>query len=1186
MNILTDIIRNGREYADVLEAVGEQARLKKPNPLLVCGLCEGARFAFLSAYAEDCQRLYGRTLPLLIIVPDEKDCLRLNNAFTDVGLCAKTYPFRDFVFHNITASHEYEHERLGVLSAILTGECDVVLATPDAALQFTIPPFALESSSKVLKSDGSYDLGELCDFLASSGYVRVEMVDGTGQFSVRGGIVDIFPPRAKNPIRMELFGDDVEQLGEFDILTQRRTEMLDSVLITPAREISLNAEKRAGLIELIRKQLKTTKDIHVKDELAVELEVLEAGTDAPFIDKYISFVYEEKACLLDYFANAPTAVVVENNAVADRIKSYEWHSREAISEMLSEKAVDSKYAVYGKYAVDLELFTYSRATLIIDMFAPSTSGKGLGGLFTFMTKQTVSYAESFDLLYEDVSNYVEGGWSLTLTCETDTAAKNTAAMLCEKGINAVFVGSTDVAPTPGNAVVLSGVNVGGYELVVQKYALLSLYLNPMSLSRATNKKTGNVRHSRKKSTNAGEKIMSYTDLETGDYVVHQNHGIGRYGGLVSLTNDGVTRDYVKISYAGTDMLYLPINQLDMVSKYIGAKNDDGTVKLSKMGGTEWTKAKSRAKAAAKDMAKELIQLYAERLRKEGFAFSPDDEFQREFEASFEYEETDGQLEAIEDIKRDMERINPMDRLLCGDVGFGKTEVALRAAFKSAANGKQTAILVPTTILAMQHYQTLLSRMRGFPIKIEMLSRFRTAGQQAEILRRLRRGDVDIIVGTHRLVSNDIKFKDLGLVIIDEEQRFGVAHKEKLKQLCANVDVLTLTATPIPRTLNMAMSGIRDMSVLEEAPGDRSPVQTYVLEYDALVIGDAIKKELRRGGQVFYLHNKVEDIDEVAGRVRELAPDARIAVAHGQMDKEYLSDIWRSLVLGEVDILVSTTIIETGVDVPNANTLIIDDADKMGLSQLHQIRGRIGRSNRRAYAYLTYEKGKALSEIASKRLGAIREYTEFGSGFKVAMRDLEIRGAGNLLGSEQHGHIETVGYDLYMKLLNEAILEEKGGTNYRPRTECTVEIKVDAYLPEKYIRTAAQRIDAYKKIASIENPEDYADITDELLDRYGDIPKSGLNLLKISLIRGLGSQLEIERVTQNENNLVVYPKAFEAQFWTEVAAENKGKVLVSVGNRPYITCRLRKEDKPLDFIINVLTKYYNIKFPKPEKEKKK
>nr|MBQ4318033.1 DEAD/DEAH box helicase [Clostridia bacterium] len=716
---------------------------------------------------------YGNTIPLLIIVPDEKDALRLDNAFADCGVRSMIYPLRDFVYHIITASHEYEHERLSVLSSVLGGKCDVVITTPDAALQYTIPPDILTSSSRTLKSDGSYDLEELCEFLTHSGYVRVEMVDGVGQFSVRGGIIDIFPPRAKNPIRMELFGDDVEQLGEFDVLTQRRTELLDEVLITPAREISLTAEKRAQLAEVVRQQLKKAPDIRVKDQLSAELEVLTSGTEASFLDKYISFIYDKPACLLDYFDNAPSAVLIENNAIAERVKSYEWHSRENISGMLSEQSIASKYAVYGKYQVDLDLFMYSRAAVMLDMFAPSTSGKGLGGLFSFATKQTVSYAESFDLLYEDVENYVNGGWRLTLVCETETAAKNTAAMLNEKGINAVNVTSTEIAPVPGTAVILSGINVGGYELVVSKYAVLSLYLNPMSLARSTNKKTGNVRKARRKNSNAGERIMAYTDLEVGDYVVHQNHGIGCYQGLMSLTNDGVTRDYVKIKYAGTDMLYLPINQLDMVSKYIGAKNDDGTVKLSKMGGTEWNKAKSRAKAAAKDMAKELIQLYAERLRKEGFAFGPDDEYQREFEAAFEYEETDGQLEAIEDIKRDMEKINPMDRLLCGDVGFGKTEVAIRAAFKAAANNKQTAILVPTTILAMQHYQTLLSRMRGFPIKIEMISRFRSAGQQAEILRRLRRGDVDIIVGTHRLVSSDIKFKDLGLVIIDEEQRFGV-----------------------------------------------------------------------------------------------------------------------------------------------------------------------------------------------------------------------------------------------------------------------------------------------------------------------------------------------------------------------------------------------------------------------------
>ncbi|MFA6948802.1 MAG: transcription-repair coupling factor, partial [Eubacteriales bacterium] len=735
------------------------------------------------------------------------------------------------------------------------------------------------------------------------------------------------------------------------------------------------------------------------------------------------------------------------------------------------------------------------------------------------------------------------------------------------------------AMTEGAVNIAHGMNLGGFELTVTKFVCLSLYANPNSLSRTISKKT---RHTTKKSSR--EKIMSYADLEVGDYVVHAAHGIGMYMGLDQLTVDGVTRDFVKIKYAGTDNLYLPTNQLDMVSKYIGAKTEDGMVKLSRLGGAEWGRAKAKAKTAAKEMAKELIKLYAQRIRREGFAFAPDDDYQREFDSAFEYEETDGQLEAIAEIKKDMERTYPMDRLLCGDVGFGKTEVALRAAFKAVENGKQVAILVPTTILAMQHYQTLLSRMRGFPVKIDMLSRFRTSRQQAETVRRMRRGDIDIVVGTHRVVSKDVTFKDLGLVIIDEEQRFGVAQKEKLKQLSTEVDVLTLTATPIPRTLNMAMSGIRDMSVLEEAPGDRLPVQTYVLEYDDIIIAEALKKEIRRGGQAFYLHNRVESIFSVGAKIKQLVPDARIAVAHGQMDKEELSDIWRDMVTGDIDILISTTIIETGVDVPNANTLIIDDADKMGLSQLHQLRGRVGRSSRRAYAYFTFPRGKALTEIAQKRLSAIRDYTEFGSGFKVALRDLEIRGAGNLLGSEQHGHIESVGYDLYMKILNEAILEEKGEKT-AAKSECTVDIKLDAYIPEKFIKSATQRIDSYKKIASIENVEDYRDVTDELLDRWGDLPKPVVNLLDISFVRAMGAECGMLKIEQKENAIVITPRTLDSDIWMQLAGFYKGRLIVSAGAKPYLTLRVKKDEPRLLYTMELFKKYIQIKDNKRQNEQK-
>ncbi|MGN1346807.1 MAG: transcription-repair coupling factor, partial [Eubacteriales bacterium] len=682
------------------------------------------------------------------------------------------------------------------------------------------------------------------------------------------------------------------------------------------------------------------------------------------------------------------------------------------------------------------------------------------------------------------------------------------------------------------------------------------------------------KNKRKKSSS--EAILSYADLEVGDIVVHETYGIGQYMGIENLTIDGSARDYVHIRYAGSDKLFLPVDQLDHVSKYIGAGADTGMVKLSKMSGADWNRAKTKAKASAREMAKELIDLYARRKRTQGFAFAPDDDMCREFADSFEYEETDGQLEAINDVRHDMEQPYPMDRLLCGDVGYGKTEVALRAAFKAVMSGKQVAVLVPTTILAYQHYQTFKSRMRSFPVNVDMVSRFRTASEQQSALRKVKRGDTDIIIGTHRLISKDVEFHDLGLIIIDEEQRFGVAQKEKLKKFQIGADLLTLTATPIPRTLNMAMGGIVDMSVLDEAPGLRTPVQTYVMEFDEAIVSEAIRRELRRGGQVFYLYNRVEGIFHVADRIAAAIPDARIAVAHGKMEREDIENVWDSLIRGEVDILVCTTIIETGVDIPNANTLIIENAENYGLSQLHQLRGRVGRSSTRAYAYFTYRRGKSLTEIAEKRLAAIREYAEFGAGFRIALRDLEIRGAGNLLGAEQHGHMEAVGYDMYMKLLEEAVIEEKGEQVKQPLPECSVDVRCDAYLSKSYIASAPQRMDMYKRIARIETKEDYNDIIDELCDRYGEPNSSAVNLCRIAWIRALGRAGGFTKIEEKDGLVKLYTNQINASAVQRLAlAYPTLGVKVMLGQNPYILLKAKKTIRNTEFLLELLQKYSSI-----------
>jgi len=1166
LNYIFDRIRDEREYAGICTTLRQQLAARNPLPLLVTGMCDGARSAFYASLAADMKKEFGSGL--LLIVPDEKEALKISNACAAGGLNVLTYPLRDFIFHSITASHEYEHDRLNVLTAVLNGQFDLVIATPDAALQFTTPPQVLRQATLHLAMGDEYPPERLAAFFEASGYARVDMVSGAGQYAVRGGIIDVFPTAGSPlPIRIEYFGDEVDSLSTFDLLSQRRIEGIPALDIPPGREILLSPAQREELKKLILAQIKKAGDDRVREILAGELEAVTAGGELTFIDKYISFVYPEKTCLMDYFVDAPVIITQEWNAVQDRLKAFEFHMRQSVTELLEEGSLPPKYAEFNRWAEDYETMLAGRASLIADTFASGLTGRKLAGIFSITAKQTVSYADNIELLREDLGYYLRQGFAVTMLCENDAMAKNLRDMLAEDDLPAVI--GDEPASDRRVVRILAGENLAGFELTLSRFVVMSTYAAPGSYSRAVA-----VKKRKSSAKSAKERIMSYNDLAVGDYIVHANHGIGQYLGLESLTVEGVTKDFVKIKYAGTDMLYLPTNQLDMVSKYIGARSEDGLVKLSRMGGAEWGKAKSRAKAAARAMAKELIALYAERLRREGFAFPPDDEMQKDFDNAFVYEETDGQLMAIEEIKKDMERTVPMDRLLCGDVGYGKTEVALRAAFKAVNGGKQVAILVPTTILALQHYQTMLSRMRGFPVAVDMVSRFRTPKQQQETLRKLRRGEIDVIVGTHRLVSKDVEFKDLGLVIIDEEQRFGVAHKEKLKQISYNVDVLTLTATPIPRTLNMAMSGIRDMSILEEAPGDRMPVQTYVLEHDDVIIAEALKKELRRGGQVFYLHNRVETIDQSAARIQAMVPEARIATAHGQMDKEMLSDIWRDLVMGELDILISTTIIETGVDVPNANTLIIERADTMGLSQLHQLRGRVGRSTRRAYAYFTYPKGMALSEVAEKRLMAIRDFTEFGSGFKIAMRDLEIRGAGNLLGAEQHGHIDSVGYDLYMKLLNEAILEEKGET-VRTKTDCAVDLTVNAYIPEKYIATAAQRIDAYKKIAAIETDDDYYDIEDELSDRYGALPPSVENLLKIAQIHSLGCSMGLTGVKQNGPAVIIRPQKMDAAVWAALAGEFKGKILLNVSSSPYISYKIKKDEKLLDSLCDLFKKYIQI-----------
>lgn len=1157
MNELSDILRSQREYKQIIERLGEKRG--KKLPLLVTQMCEGVRDLFVATLTQD---RMNKNSPVLGILPSEKDVSRLAAALSDFGLDVKTYPMRDFVFTEMSASHEFEYERISVLSAVAANSCDVVLTTPDAAVQYTMPWEVLSARTFEIDGSSTVDTEKITETLLDCGYVRVPMVDSPGQFSQRGDILDIFPPNTDDPVRIETFGEEIDRISSFDVMTQRRIDELTKIVISPVREVIPDAAVKKSLAEAIKQRIKKAKDDSVKNVCRGELEKLESGRELLSIDKYISFIYPQKKCLTDYFSPESTVFVQDYNGVVDRLHSYVFRENESFLKILEDGVVDPGYSRHYADENFFSEYIKNKRTLILNTFTVSMGGMELSDIYPIPSRPTAGFADDPSALYEELDNYLGSHYRIRVLCDSGQGAENLLRELVAKGYTA------SLSETEADIRLVVAPDLPGFELPASRFAAVSAC---RGRSGSPKKNRAIVRISRKKKSDA-EKILSYTDLSEGDFVVHVTHGIGVYCGVESLNVGGCRRDFIKIKYAGDDLLYLPCNQLDNLSKYIGAGEGTG-VRLSKMGSSDWSKTTAKVKSATKEMAKELISLYATRMRKSGFAFAKDDSIDREFADTFEYDETPGQLDAIEDIRRDMESSHPMDRLLCGDVGYGKTEVALRAAFKAVQSNKQVAVLVPTTILALQHFQTFVSRMRGFPVSVDMISRFCTPKQQEVSIRRLERGETDIIIGTHRLLSKDIKFRDLGLVIVDEEQRFGVAQKEKLKALTENVDVLTLTATPIPRTMNMALSGIRDMSVLEEAPADRMPVQTYVTEHDDRLINEAIRREMRRGGQIFYLCNRINRIDSIVAKLSEMIPDARIGVGHGQMDKEELSDVWHRMISGDIDILVCTTIIETGVDVPNANTLIIENADQMGLSQLHQIRGRVGRSGRRAYAYFTYPSGKVLTEIAEKRLEAIRDFTEFGAGFRIAVRDLEIRGAGDLLGADQHGHMMTVGYDLYMKLLNEAILEEKG-EKVKPRCECNVDFGIDAYIPEKYIDNMNQRIEAYKKISLIRCREDLYDVTDELLDRYGDMPKPVINLLKISLVRSLGSDCNICKIMGKENSVVLYPEKFNIQPWTKVAAENNGRILVSLGKTPSVTVKTPKGIEPAEYVAKILGDYMN------------
>lgn len=1084
------------------------------------------------------------------------------------------YPARDLLFYSSDIhGNLLTRQRMQVFKHLLEDEGGVVVTTVDGLMDHLLPLSMIKESCLNIMVGQTLDMEEIKHLLTGMGYERMGQVDGMGQFSVRGGILDVFPLTEEVPVRIELWGDEVDSIRSFDAESQRSIQQMDEVTIYPAAELILTKKDiEEGILCLeadekkqekaFRDQKKPEEAQRIRRAVGELVESLKEGFDVQTLDAYIRYFCKDTVSFLDYMkevgakvtlvssttetgkqTSGLTLILDEPQRMKEKAETVETEFRESMSHRLEQG-----YILPGQ--ADL---LFASKTVLADCHTPhSIFMTGLDQRLPGMTpkakysltgKNLNSYQNSFEILIKDLTKWKKDGYRVVLLSASRTRASRLAGDLREYDLRAFCPEDAGRPVAPGEIMVTYGKLHKGFEYPLIKFVVITE--GDMFGVEKRKKK-------RKKYNYEGKKISSFSELSVGDYVVHESHGLGIYKGIEKIEQDHVIKDYIKVEYGDGGNLYLPATRLEGIQKYAGA--DAKVPKLNKLGGTEWTKTKTKVRTAVREIAKELVELYAARQDAEGFQYGPDTVWQKEFEEMFPYDETDDQLTAIDDTKRDMESKKIMDRLICGDVGYGKTEIALRAAFKAVQEEKQVVYLVPTTILAQQIYNTFVQRMKDFPVRVDMMSRFRTPGEMKKTVEGLKKGYVDIIVGTHRVLSKDVQFKNLGLLIVDEEQRFGVTHKEKIKQMKQNVDVLTLTATPIPRTLHMSLIGIRDMSVLEEPPVDRVPIQTYVMEYNDEMIREAIHRELGRGGQVYYVYNRVNNIDEVANHVASLVPDANVAFAHGQMNEHQLEKIMLDFINGDIDVLVSTTIIETGLDIPNANTMIIQDADRLGLSQLYQIRGRIGRSNRTSFAFLMYKRDKMLKEDAEKRLQAIREFTELGSGIKIAMRDLEIRGAGNILGAEQHGHMEAVGYDLYCKMLNEAVIALKGGQEEEETFETVVDCDIDAFIPDGYIKNEYLKLDVYKRISAIETDDEYMDMQDELIDRFGDIPKSVDNLLRVAELKALAHRAYVTEVDINtqEIRIELYPKAkLDVTGIPALIAEYKTALRFAQGEKPVL-----------------------------------
>lgn len=1101
---------------DSLSTIKEYNDLKRElmtasAPFAVTGCMDSQKLQLTAELSSD----YKWTL---FITPNEHSAAEAVSDLRNFSEAVWQYPAKDLLFYSSDIHGSYlDNQRMEALRHLMEDESGIIVASIDALMDKIPARKAMSAAKLELKEGMVIDTANLAKLLSMLGYERTASVEAMGEFAIRGGIADIYPMASETPYRIEFFDDEIDTIRSFDTLSQRSVERIDKVELYPAGDSgkAFAADKKVTLIDYFGPDTLLVMDDPVKSAARAE------AVEAEFSESI------EKRLKSGIGADLKTA---PKNASKKNVNAPVPGDEDELNRTVDIISAD-----------ELMETVRSHRSLYISGLDGAVTGTGAAKSFHFNTAAVGQYKDSFEMLISDIKSYQEKGFRITVLTPSRTRTSRLAEDLREYGIKAFCPDeNSSESLKPGETEVVCGSLRQGFVYTDIKYVLLT---ESDMFGRTLRKKK------RRKNTD-GERLSSLNELNAGDYVVHENHGIGIYRGLEHIVRDNIGKDYIKVEYADGGNLYIPATKLDLIQKY--ASSEAVKPKLNKLNGTEWHKTRQRVARAVQDIAKDLIKLYASRLNADGYKYSPDTIWQTEFEELFPYEETDDQLSAIAAVKADMESSGIMDRLICGDVGYGKTEIALRAAFKAVQDGKQVALLVPTTILAQQHYKTFCERLEKFPVEIAMMSRFRTSDQNKKTAAKLKEGKVDIVIGTHRLLSKDVEFKDLGLLIIDEEQRFGVAHKEKIKQLKSNIDVLSLTATPIPRTLHMSLSGIRDLSVLEEPPFDRVPIQTYVLEYNDEFVREAISRELSRNGQVFYVYNRVKDIEEKCNHLRALMPNARIEYAHGQMHERELEDIMMEFVSGEIDVLIATTIIETGLDIPNANTLIVDGAELMGLSQLYQLRGRVGRSNKTAYAFFMYRRNKILSEEAEKRLKAIREFTEFGAGIKIAMRDLEIRGAGNVLGAEQHGEMQAVGYDLYCKLLSDAVKIMRGIKIEKPEFETSVDCDADAFIPGSYIGNSYQKLDIYKRISEISNEAELGDMEDELTDRYGDMPKEAERLLQIALLKAEAHEAYITEVNIRNGGmeLKMYPKAeINVDAIPKLIEEGKGKLKFMTGANP-------------------------------------